>query len=95
MKRKSKSEVSMKVVRVLQGCSISEMGIWHHQGAIVQVADPSIFTKTVVDDKGKESVVSCVEPAEPAEINIPDGILPKAVEAEPKGPSEATHQEEG
>lgn len=95
MKRKSKPEVIMSKVRVLQGCSICEAGIWYNQGAVLVVADASIHTKTVPLGKDKVAVVSCVEAADDAEVNAPEGILPIAVEAPamPNVPEPSTQEE--
>ncbi len=52
----------MERVRVLQGCSILEGGIWHHQGAVLDVADASKHVRTLTDAKGKETLLPCTEP---------------------------------
>ncbi len=79
MKRKAKTESTMTKVRVLQGCSILVAGIWHNQGTVLEVADPSVFTKTITDDKGNPHVAPCVERAESEAVNIPEGILPEII----------------
>jgi hypothetical protein len=50
----------MPQVRVLQGCSIEVSGVWHNQGAVLDVPDPSQFTRTLIDDSGKPQVLPCV-----------------------------------
>jgi hypothetical protein len=84
MKKKPKSEVKMQKVRVLQGCSIHVAGIWHNQGTVLFVEDPAAFTRTTLDDKGRSQTRPCVELVEDgAEVNVPEGLLPAAVEAAP------------
>lgn len=68
----------MEKVRVLQGCSICEGGIWFNQGAVVLVADPSVHIRTVTDKDGKVTTLPCTEPAADSETNTPAGILPQA-----------------
>jgi hypothetical protein len=55
----------MERVRVLQGCSILEGGVWFHQGAVLDVADPSKHYRTLTDGEGKVTILPCTEPAEP------------------------------
>lgn len=71
----------MQKVKVLQGCSICEGGIWYSQGAVLLVADAAIHFR--MDDLGDGKVVKVplVEIGSDEPVNTPEGLLPKAVEA--------------
>lgn len=73
----------MEKVRVLQGCSIEEGGIWYHQGAVLEVANASKHVRTVTDGDGKVSTLPCTEPVKDEKVNTPTGLVPKAPKAKP------------